>query len=599
MRPEHPVPGDRRMVFGVSVFLAVIIFAVFGQAFHFGFVNLDDDLYVTQNPVVQSGLTEQGIARAFSQPMCSFYHPVTILSLMLDAEIYGINAGGFHLTNVVIHAATVVLLFLVLRRMTGAFWPSAIVAAIFAVHPLRVESVAWVAERKDVLGGLFFVLTLWAYVLYAKQKFGWFRYLALVFIFAIGLLAKPTLVTLPFVFLLLDYWPLGRLQSGTWRRLIVEKVPLFGLVVIACVLTIKAEGETITMPGKLPLVLQLQNVLVSYATYIIQTIWPTGFAPFYPYPVHGLPVWQVAGALALLAGITIGVFVCRDRQPFLLVGWLWYVGMLVPMSGLFQVGAFAHADRFTYLPQIGLCVMFAFAAAKWAMAWQHRRQLLAGAALALVISLAVCSWRQTFIWRDSETLWRHTLTVTKANAFAHNNLGAALAAGGRTLDAVKEFDLSLEINPDSAETHFNLAASLAAQNQTDVAIQSYHRALELKPRYPEAENNLGILLAETGRNDEAISLLQRAVAEKPDYAEAENNLGIALASAGRLNDALKSFQSAIAITPGYADAHLNLANALALSGRTVEAIREYQETLRWNPNSEPARTQLRQLGAGQ
>ncbi|HSY17954.1 MAG TPA: tetratricopeptide repeat protein [Candidatus Acidoferrales bacterium] len=598
-RSEHPVPGDRRVVFGVCVFLAVVIFAVFGQALHFGFVNLDDDLYVTENPLVKAGLTAHGLAQVFTQPMCSFYHPFTMITLMLDAQIYGENAGGYHLTNLLIHAVTSIILFLALRQMTGTLWSSAFIATMFAVHPLHVESVAWVAERKDVMGGLFFALTLWAYVRYAQKPFSFVRYLAMLALFAVGLLCKPTIVTLPCVMLLLDFWPLNRMRGETSgvsfkavRLLIVEKIPLFLMVVVACIMTIVAEGKTITPPGKLPLSLQLENVAVSYGTYFARTFWPAGLTPYYPYPQHGLPAWEIAGSLILLGVVSITALLLWRRRPYLLVGWLWYLGMLVPMIGLFQVGGFARADRFTYLPQIGLGLMIAFATADLTATWGGRRKILAGAMAVMVALLAVGSWRQTSFWRDSETLWRHTLDCNPENSFAHNSLGAALSLGGHPAEAIDQFQSALDLNPGLAEAHYNLAVALSAQNRTDEAVQSYQKAIALKPGYAEAENNLGILLAGQGHAEEAVQYFNKALADKPDYAEADNSLGIMSGSAGRLDEAVQFFQKAIAARPDYADAHFNLANAFALQGRTADAIRQYQETLRLNPNSVSAKEQL-------
>ena len=590
------------MVFGVCVFLAVIIFAVFGQAGHFGFVNLDDDLYVTQNPVVKAGLTLHGLGCVFTQLMCSFYHPFTMISLMLDAWIYGMHAGGYHLTNLFIHATTSIILFLTLRRMTGTLWPAAFIATIFAIHPLHVESVAWVAERKDVLGGLFFALTLWAYVRHAQMPFALKRYLAVLTLFAAGLLCKPTIVTLPCVMLLLDYWPLNRMQNGTSRfdfklvrRLLLEKIPMLLLVAAACVITLVAEGKTITPPGKLPLSLQLENVVVSYGTYFARTFWPAELTPYYPYPEHGLPAWEITASLCLLAGVSILAFLLWRRRPYLLVGWLWYLGMLVPMIGLFQVGGFARADRFMYLPQTGLVLMVVFAVADLTAGWRQRRQILAGVMGATVALLAVVSWRQTSFWRDSEILWRHTLACNPVNAFAHNNLGAALTLEGRAAEGIEQFQSALEINPGSAEAHYNLAAALGALNRADEAIQSYQQAIALKPGYAEAENNLGILLAGQGHAEEAVQYFKRALADKPDYAEADNSLGIMSGAAGRLDEAAQFFLKAIAARPDYADAHFNLANTFALQGRTQDAIREYQETLRLNPDAIGAREQLNAL----
>jgi Flp pilus assembly protein TadD len=588
--------NNPRTAFGICVALVILILIVFGKTPGYGFVNLDDDLYVYQNPVVKAGLTAQGIIRVFTHSMCSFYHPLTMFSLMLDAQIYGTWAGGFHLTNILLHTATTILLFLLLRQITGGLWPGAFVAAIFAVHPLHVESVAWISERKDVLSGLFFVLTLWAYVRFARMPFSPGRYLTVLLIFALGLLSKPTLVTVPFVMLLLDYWPLGRFQpAGSWRRLILEKIPLFGLVAVASVLTLAAEGKTITPPGQLPLSLQLENAAVSYAAYLCETFCPTGLAPFYPYPEHGLPAAEVAGAVILLMAISLVAFAGWRRHPCLLVGWLWYLGILVPMIGLFQVGSFARADRFTYLPQIGLSLMIAFGASDRLAVGRNRPRIASVMAIAAVLALTVGAAWQTSYWRDSETLWRHTLACTSQNAFAHGNLGAALAADGHNAGAVEQFQAALAIDPASPKTHYDLAAVLAAQNRVDEAEQSYRNAIALKSDYPEAENNLGILLAGHGRTDEAIRYFQKALTDKPDYAEADNNLGIALAGSGQVTGAAEFFQKAIAANPDYADAHFNLANALLMQGQTAAAIKQYQETLRLNPNYAAAQEQLGNL----
>ncbi|HEX9047718.1 MAG TPA: tetratricopeptide repeat protein, partial [Verrucomicrobiae bacterium] len=380
------------------------------------------------------------------------------------------------------------------------------------------------------------------------------------------------------------------------RPLILEKIPLFMLAVVACIITLAAEGKTITPPGKLPLSLQLENVVVSYGTYVGRTFWPTELTPYYPYPQHGLPAWEVAGSLILLAVVSIAALASWRRRPYLLVGWLWYLGMLVPMIGLFQIGGFARADRFTYLSQIGISLMIAFAAADLTTVWGARRRILPGVLAVVVALLAVVSWRQASFWCDSETLWRHTLACNPENFFAHNSLGAALSLGGHPAEAIDQFQSALDINPGLAEAHYNLAVALTAQNRPDEAIQSYHKAIALKADYAEAENNLGILLAGQGHADEAVQFFKRALVDKPDYAEADNSLGIMSGAGGRLDEAVRFFQQAIAVRPDYADAHFNLANAFALQGRTADAIRQYQETLRLNPNCASAKEQLQILG---
>ena len=359
-------------VAAVCGFLLLAVALVFGQTVRHDFVNYDDNAYVYENPQVAGGLTAHGIAWAFTSFHVSNWHPLTWLSHMLDCQFYGLHAGGHHLTNVLLHAATAILLFLVLRRMTGDLWPSAFVAAVFAIHPLRAESVAWVAERKDVLSGLFFMLTLGAYAGYARRPFSLGRYLTVVLLFALGLMAKPMLVTLPFVLLLLDYWPLGRIgphrRTGisSFRRVVVEKIPLLALTAASCVATVIAQGTAVIAIDVIPLPSRIANALVSYVAYMGQLFYPAGLAVLYPHPEGGLPIWKVAASSLVLAGISAAALVWRRRFPYLFVGWFWYVGMLVPVIGLVQVGLHAMADRYTYLPQIGLCIAVTWGVAQLA-----------------------------------------------------------------------------------------------------------------------------------------------------------------------------------------------------------------------------------------
>lgn len=578
------------MVLFVCAFLVAIVFAVFGQTLGHGFVNLDDNLYVTQNEVVPSGITFQGIARACTHSMCSFYHPLTILSLMLDDQIYGLNPAGFHLTNILLHVASVIVLFLALRKMTAALWPSAFVATIFAIHPLHVESVAWVAERKDVLSGLFFALTLLAYAGYAQKSFSAVRYLVLIFLFLLGLLAKPSLVTLPFVLLLLDYWPLARFRSADLRTmfkrlapLIVEKIPLFILSAVFCVITVATETKVITPVGKLPLSLQLGNGIVSYAVYLRQMFFPAGLAPFYPYPTAGLPALQVGLAGLLLALICGAVLTLRRRCPYLLTGWLWYLGVLVPMIGIVQLGAFARADRFTYLSQIGLTVMLAFAVVDLTASWRYRRQILWVAATGVIAALMTCASVQASYWKNSEALWRHTIDCTSKNAFACNNLGSALAAEGRNEEAISNYMIAAGMNPDSAEIYYNLGVALVATGRPAEGTKSYQKALELDPRYAEADNNLGTVLAMQGRLAEATSYFKTAVKIKPDYAEAQYNLALALTAQNRLTEAAEHFRSTLRLRPGFAEASNNLGAVLLKQGLVAEAHDAFKKAVQWKP----------------
>ena len=543
--------------------LLLAIGVAFGQTVRYEFFNLDDDTYVYENPQVSRGLSAEGIAWAFTQSHDANWHPLTWISLMLDCQVYGLSAGGYHLTNVLLHAATAVLLFLVLQRMTGDFWPGALVAALFAVHPLRVESVAWVTERKDVLSGLFFMLALWAYVGYVCHRFSLARYALLMALFALGLMAKPMLVTLPFVLLLLDYWPLGRFAGGpchgeprrgrrdlaptpphcmggdfhrgadfpdtvlgrlrSSRHLLMEKIPLFVLAAVSCVVTFWAQGQAVVPIDRLPFPWRIANALVSYVAYLGQFFCPAGLAVYYPHPEGNLPLWQSAGALLMLACISAGALASWRRCPYLLMGWLWYLGMLVPVVGLAQVGTQAMADRFTYLPQIGLCLALAWGAADLCGTWRCRSVCSLAAALVLAL-LTVGAWRQTCFWRDSETLWSHTLACTSRNYVAHYDLGNVLAARRRFDAAIPHYRAALEIKPDDAETRNNLGAALQSQGKIDEAMAQYRQALQIKPDYARVRYNLGKLLAGRGQFKEAIAHFEQMLKLQPDHVEAQTIL---------------------------------------------------------------------------
>jgi tetratricopeptide (TPR) repeat protein len=611
---------DRWTVLAVCIFLAAITFAVFGQTLGHEFVNYDDNDYVYENPEVARGLTLPGIIWAFTHVHSFNWHPLTWISHMLDCQFYGLNPGGHHLTNILLHTATAILLFLVLRRMTGALWRSAFVAAVFAIHPLRVESVAWVAERKDVLSGVFFMLTIGAYVRYAQRRSkvepsslrfaapgsresraqavpaldprrSTLDYCLVLLFFALGLMCKPMLVTLPFVLLLLDYWPLNLVTTVTGhrnnfpipRRLILEKLPLFGLAAASCVATIFAQTEAIQPFENMSLPLRVGNASISYVAYLGQMFWPSGLAVLYPFAAGGVGVSRVVLSLVVLAGISTGVFVLR-RRPYFLTGWLWYLIMLVPVIGIVRVGAQARADRYTYLPQIGLYLLLTWAAADLCAGWRHRRVVLGGCATAVLVALIFCARAQTSYWRDSESLWAHTLACTSDNFIAHNDLGFALLQKGSVDEAITHFQTALQIKPDYAEAHNNLGNALCQKGSVDEAITHFQRALQIKPDYAGAHNNLGNALIKKGKVDEAIVHFQKALQITPDNVEANYNFGMALLQKGNVDEAITHFQKALQIKPDFAEAHNNLGNAMLQKGKVDEAITHFQRALQIKPD---------------
>jgi tetratricopeptide (TPR) repeat protein len=463
------------------------------------------------------------------------------------------------------------------------------VAAVFAIHPLRVESVAWVSERKDVLSGLFFMLTLGAYVRYVRKPPSLGRYLTVMFLFALGLMCKPMLVTVPFVLLLLDYWPLHRFGTAAnrfliLRKLIVGKIPLIVFSVAVCIVTLLVQNEVIQQAKEIPFSLRISNALVSYAAYCGQMFFPVGLAVVYPYPIHGLPIGKVILALLLLVAITVWAFRWRQKRPYFLMGWLWYLGMLVPVIGLVQVGSLARADRYTYLPQIGLYILLTWTAVELTASWQSRRWVLGGGAMAVLAVLITCARAQTAYWRDSESLWTHTLACTSDNRIAHYNLGVVFAQQGRTKEAIAQLQKALAIEPDYAEPHFDLGNIFLQQGRIEEAIAYYQKALTINPDDADIHNNLGNVFLQQGRMDEAISSYQKALAINPNYAEAHNNLGKAFRQQGRLEEAITHFQKALTIKPDYAEIHNNLGVVFAQQGRTKEAIAQLQKALAIEPD---------------
>ena len=576
------------MIAGICIFLALIVWLVFGQTLNFDFVNFDDGQYVSDNAAVTKGVTKQGIESAFSAQATDNWVPFTTISHMVDCQFYGLRPGGHHFTNVLLHMAAVIFLFLALRRMTGAVWRSAFVAAVFAIHPLRAESVAWVSERKDVLCSFFFTLTLWAYAGYAHNQKSAVRYFVALIFGAFALMSKPVAVTLPFVLLALDYWPLGRFPSQAGRngtattlRIIAEKVPFLVLSVASCLPTLLTERQGITMTTVVPVPLRIENTIISYVIYIWQFIYPAQLSAFYRYHIEGFPFREVAFAFVLLATISWVVFRWRERCPYLLTGWLWYLMMLVPVIGLVQVGSQAHADRHTYLSEIGLGLLVTWLVSDWAAHWQHRVLKLGSLAGVVLLILIGCGYAQTSYWRNSQTLWSHAVDCDKDNARAYYNLGSYANEKGEWDDAITNFELAIKADPDLVTAHNDLGIVMVAKGDVDDAIPQYQEAIKLDPDFAVAHYNLGSALLQMRDTDGAIQEFRKALAIDPTHAEMRSNPNLALPEvvAQRMN-------------VNYAMFHDALGMSLEWEGHMDEAIAQYQEALKLNPNDIKARNNL-------
>jgi tetratricopeptide (TPR) repeat protein len=528
--------SDRWLVLSVCVFLAAITWFVFGQTRAFQFINFDDNEYVFKNAQVARGLTMEGIVWAFTHVYAANWHPLTWLSHMVDSQLYGLNPAGHHLTNVFLHAATAVLLFLILRNMTGALWRSAFVAAVFAIHPLRVESVAWVAERKDVLSGLFFVLAIGAYVRYARHP-SVLRYGLVMLLFALGLMCKPMLVTLPVVLLALDYWPLNRLlpfgnrtaNIPGPRKLVLEKLPLLALAAASSLATLFAQKVALQPLATVSLMVRIGNALMSCVVYLYQAFWPSCLAALYPFAIDQVRPGKVLIALVVLAAISISVFYFRRRR-YLAAGWLWYLIMLAPVIGILQVGSQAHADRYTYLPHIGLYFLLTWAAADLVERWRHSRLIMGTLAIGIVLTLTFVARTQASYWQNSETLWRRTLACTSRNSGAEQNLGQAIHEKGNVEEAMVHFQNALRIDPSQASVHSALGVALLEIGRADQSLISLRRALEIDPNDADAHYNFGNTLLQLGRAREAVAQYSRALEINRDDIEAQNNLAWVLAT---------------------------------------------------------------------
>jgi Flp pilus assembly protein TadD len=565
----------------------VLTWSVFGQTLRYDFVNYDDPRYVYQNTRITSGISFDNVVWAFSHIHSENWHPLTTITHMLDCQLYGLKAGWHHFSNVLLHAVAVVLLFIALQRMTGTLWRSAFVAAVFAVHPLHVESVAWIAERKDVLSAVFFMLTLLAYLHYTRAP-SISRYLTVVLVVALGLMSKPMLITLPFVLLLLDYWPLERFEatrSNTGRsvlQLVLEKIPLLALCAVSSIVTFLAQRGAIGGTEQLPMSARINNAFVSYIVYIRQMFWPARLAVFYPHPEHRLPLFEISLAVIVLIGITVAAFGFRKKWPYLMTGWLWYLGMLVPVIGLVQVGWQGHADRYTYLPQIGLYIAVTWAVTDLTRSWRFQQIALGAAALVVVGALTWRAWLQTSYWQDSETLFAHTLSVTGKNDVALNNLGIIFLERGQLDDAISRLQAAIDLRPENGPAHDNLAKALLKKGQVAEAMVHYRKFLEIEPENVEARNTLGTALIQQGHVKEAIDQWQDALALQPDNGNAASNLAWVFATCpdNSIRDGARAVElgeKALGFSGGKIPMiYRVLAAAYAESGRFADAVETAQ-----------------------
>ena len=560
----------------LTVALGLVTLAVYAPALGNGFVDYDDGMYVYQNPRIPQGLTRDNVAWAFTNTEAMNWHPLTWLSHLLDAELFGLRPGGHHATSVVLHALTAALLFLLLQRATGAMGASLAAAALFALHPLNVQSVAWISGRKNVLSTLFWLLAVGAYGAWVRRaRVTW--YLALLACAALALMAKPMAVTLPFTLLLLDVWPLKR-GSLLKLRVWLEKLPLFVMIIAVSVVTYRAQQEAgaVVNPEAISRVERLANAAWSYLAYLGHAVWPAGLAAFYPHLESALPTWRVAVAVVVLAGVTGTLWWLRRQARPQLVGWLWYLGTLVPVIGIVQVGTQAMADRYMYVPLIGIFVALAWTGDALVRKGTVPRQAAVGATAAAVVVLALVTVRQVGVWHDTVSLFSHTVRVEPRAWVAHYNLGNAYESMGRHEDAVAEFRETIRLRPGFARAHNNLGNSLDALGRGAEAIPSYERAVQLKPDLVEAYNNLGIAYAQQGRLELGVTTLRTATQVRPDFLEAHLNLAITLRQAGQLPEARAAADQAVALRPDSALARYHRGLILAGLGEVDAARRDLQ-----------------------
>lgn len=561
--------GIRYDIF-VCLFLTVSVLAVYWQIKDHDFVGFDDNLYITENPYVLKGLTSESIrwAFSFSEKDRTYWHPLTWLSHMLDVELYGMNPGRHHLVNLLLHIFNTLLLFSVFRKMTGEIWKSAFIASLFALHPLNVESVAWVAERKNVLSTFFWMSCMFSYVYYSEKQ-NFYRYLTVIFAFLAGLLAKPMLVTLPFVFLLLDYWPLKRFdffhpdRKQRIIRLIFEKIPLIAISFIFVCMTVSSlqHNEISSLAKQFPLKLRMENALISYWVYIGKMLYPANLSIFYPHPAS-IPLWQSIGAGILLICTSYLFLRIMRHKPYAITGWLWYLGTLVPVLGITRAGRWpAVADRWTYIPLIGIYVLIAWGGYDLIKKWRCKKIVIASLTVLLLSALMIRSFFQVRYWADSFSLFSHEVEINPNNYVMHYNLGYMYNEDGKKDQAVFHYRQALRINPDDRDSHFNLGTIMAEEGEFDRAVFHFSEAIRIYPADMEAYNNMGVIMINQNRPDDAIGYFKIVLRYRPENSSFHNNMGIALAMKGETEMAVRHFRKALQINPDNLSAKMNLNKA--------------------------------------
>ncbi len=622
--PNRNIPVSKYRETLICLLLVTITFALYQQVYTFDFIDLDDNLYVYENSYVKGGLSAGNVKWAFSNLTSGMWIPITWLSLMTDSTLFGTSPSGYHFTNLIIHLINITLLFILLRNLTGDFWPSAFVAALFAFHPLHVESVAWVTERKDVLSAFFFFLTLMSYSCYSqKQNPLW--YLIACLFYALGLMSKPMLVTVPFILILIDFWPLNRVErnkifNGRLVHLILEKTPFLVLAISVSAVTyytLQKDGGIFSLESS-PISMRATNALVSYVKYIAKLFYPDGLTVLYPHG-HTTSWLKMSGAFGLLSAISWIIVRNIRRAPFLIVGWLWYLGMLIPVIGIVHAGPQAMADRFVYLPIIGLYIIIAWGAAEFSKRRAYRKITFTVLSNCFLLIAVTISWNQLQHWKNSITLFNHTLNHTSSNYIIHNNLGRTLHRKGLPEKAIPHFQEALRIMPFYEDARNNLGLALAKMNQVDEAIEQYQIVIKRNHQNHKAHNNLGLALKQKGLILESIEHYNEALRITPDFlaahinlgnlyteqqnitgaihhylsalkidpenASLHNHLGIAFFLNGEMNRARSHFEQAIGIRPAFVNARINLGNILVNMGNLSQAIGHYTEALRANPNA--------------